>query len=59
LTEHGDVSEGPRALVLHWAPHRLGPALHKELHTLELTSKVTTEFAYNVISRGLHKERYC
>jgi len=30
-----------------------------ELQPLELTSKVTTEFAYNVISRGLHKERYC
>ena len=31
----------------------------KELHPLELTSKVTTEFAYNGSSRGLHKERYC
>jgi len=31
----------------------------KELHPLELTSKVTTEFAYNGTSRGLHKERYC
>ena len=31
----------------------------KELQPLELTSKVTTEFAYNGISRGLHKERYC
>jgi len=30
----------------------------KELQPLELTSKVTTEFAYNGISRGLHKERY-
>ena len=30
-----------------------------EFQPLELTSKVTTEFAYNVISRGLHKERYC
>jgi len=30
----------------------------KELQPLELTSKVTTEFAYNVISRGLHKECY-
>jgi len=30
----------------------------KELHPLELTSKVTTEFAYNGTSRGLHKERY-
>jgi len=27
--------------------------------SLELTSKVTTEFAYNGTSRGLHKERYC
>jgi len=31
----------------------------KELHRLELTSKVTTEFAYNGTSRGLYKERYC
>jgi len=29
----------------------------KELHPLELTSKVTTEFAYSGTSRGLHKER--
>jgi len=32
---------------------------HKELQLLELTSKVTTAFAYNGTSRGLHKERYC
>jgi len=25
---------------------------------LALTSKVTTEFAYNGTSKGLHKERY-
>ena len=31
----------------------------KELPPLELTSKVTTEFAYNGTSRGLHKECYC
>jgi len=31
----------------------------KELQLLEFTSKVTTEFAFNVISRGLHKEHYC
>jgi len=31
----------------------------KELHPLELTSKVTTEFAYNGTSRGLHMERHC
>jgi len=31
----------------------------KELHPLELKSKVTTEFAYNSTSRGLHKEYYC
>jgi len=31
----------------------------KELQPHELTSKVTTEFAYNGTSRGLHKERYC
>jgi len=31
----------------------------KELHPLELTSEVTTEFANNGTSRGLHKERYC
>ena len=31
----------------------------KELQPLELTSKVTTEFAYKVISRGLRKEHYC
>jgi len=31
----------------------------KELQPLELTRKVTTEFAYNGTSRGLHKERYC
>jgi len=31
----------------------------KELDPLELTSKVTTEFAHNGTSRGLHKERYC
>jgi len=32
---------------------------HKELHYLELTSKVTTEFAYNGTSRGLYKEGHC
>jgi len=31
----------------------------KELHRLEIASKVTTEFAYNGTSRGLYKERYC
>jgi len=31
----------------------------KELHPLELTSKITTEFAYNGISRRWHKQRYC
>jgi len=31
----------------------------EELQSLELTSKVTTEFAYNGTSRELHKERYC
>jgi len=31
----------------------------KELQPFELTSEVTTEFAYNDTSRGLHKERYC
>jgi len=31
----------------------------KEHHPLEITSNVTTEFAYNSTSRGLHKERYC
>jgi len=31
----------------------------KELQPLELTSKVTTEFAYNGTSRGLHKKCYC
>jgi len=31
----------------------------KELHPFELTSKVTTEFAYNGTSRRLHKDRYC
>ena len=31
----------------------------KELQPLELTGKVTTEFAYNDTSRELHKERYC
>jgi len=31
----------------------------KELQPLELTSKVTTQFAYNGTSRGLHKERCC
>jgi len=31
----------------------------KELHPLELTSKVTTEFAYDGTSRGSYKERYC
>jgi len=30
----------------------------KKLRPLELTSKVTTEFAYNGASRRLHKERY-
>jgi len=29
--------------------------IRKELQPLELTSKVTTEFAYNGTSRGLHK----
>jgi len=31
----------------------------KERQPLELKSKLTTEFAYNGTSRGLHKERYC
>ena len=31
----------------------------KELQSLELTSKVTTEFANDGICMGLHKERYC
>jgi len=31
----------------------------KELQPLQLTSKVTTEFAYNGTSRGLHEENYC
>jgi len=31
----------------------------KELQPLELTSKVTTEFAHNGTSRGLDKGRYC
>ena len=31
----------------------------KEFHPLELTRKVTTEFAYKGTSRGLHKERCC
>jgi len=31
----------------------------KELQPLELTSKVTAEFACSVISGRLHKERYC
>ena len=33
-------------------------ATRKELQPLELISKVTTEFAYDVIPRGLRKERY-
>ena len=32
--------------------------IRKELQPLELTSKLTTEFAYNGTSRGLYKERY-
>jgi len=31
----------------------------KELHPLELTSKVTTELAYNGTFKGLYTERYC
>jgi len=31
----------------------------KELQPFELTSKVTTDFAYNGTSRGLHQEHYC
>jgi len=31
----------------------------KEIQPLELTSKVTTEFAHNGTSWALHKERYC
>jgi len=30
----------------------------KELQLLELTSELTTEFAYNYTSRGLHEELY-
>jgi len=30
----------------------------KELQLLELTSELTTEFAYNDTSRGLHEELY-
>jgi len=32
---------------------------HKELHPLELTTKVTTEFVCDSTSRRLHKELYC
>jgi len=32
--------------------------IRKELQPLELTSKLTTQFAYNDTSRVLHKERY-
>jgi len=31
----------------------------KELQPFEFTSKVTTEFAHNSTSSGLHKEHYC
>ena len=31
----------------------------KELQPFELTSKVSTEFAHNGTSRGLHEENYC
>jgi len=31
----------------------------KGLQPLELTSKLTTEFAYNGTSKGMHKVRYC
>jgi len=31
----------------------------KELNPLVLTRKVTTEFAFDGTSRGLHKERFC
>jgi len=44
----------PAATFLVWES-----TARKDLHPLELTSKVTTEFAYNGTSRGLHKERYC
>ena len=44
----------PAATFLVWEN-----TTRKELHPLELTSKVTTEFACNSTSRGLHKERYC
>jgi len=37
----------------------LGYTTRKELHPLELTSKASTEFAYNGTSRRLYKERYC
>jgi len=33
----------------------LGEYNMQELHPLDLTRKVTTEFAYNGTSRGLHK----
>jgi len=33
--------------------------IRKEFRPLELTSKVTTEFACNGTSKGLHKKRYC
>jgi len=32
--------------------------IRKGLQPFELTSKLTTEFAYNGTSRVLHKERY-
>jgi len=44
----------PAATFLVWEN-----TTRKELHPLELTSKVTTEFAHNATSRGLHKEQYC
>ena len=34
-------------------------ATRNERQPFELTSKVTTEFAHNGTSRGLHKEHYC
>jgi len=33
--------------------------IRKELHLLDLTSKVTTDLVYNGTSRGLHQEHYC
>ena len=49
----------PAVKFLFWENTKVSFLGEHERQPLELKSKLTTEFAYNGTSRGLHKECYC